>query len=273
MTLVARYSVDGGEPRLGVVEGERILDAGPAPAGGFVPTPAAWAALDPSAGASRPLADVRFLAPLAPRQIVCVGLNYRDHAAESGQAVPEAPLLFAKLPSAVIGPGEPIVVPAHEDQPDWEAELAVVLGAEARRVTPAEAGAVVGGYTAINDVSGRSAQLGDGQWTRGKSFDTFAPLGPAVHPAEGVDWSDLRVRCTVSGDVVQDATTAQMIFDVPTLVSYVSHQLTLRPGDVIATGTPAGVGFGMRPPRWLRAGDVVEVQVGDLPPLRNPVVR
>jgi 2-keto-4-pentenoate hydratase/2-oxohepta-3-ene-1,7-dioic acid hydratase in catechol pathway len=272
VTLVARYLEDGAEERLGVVERDTLVDAGPAPVGGFVPTPEAWSALRP-AGPGRPLTEVHLLPPLEPRQIVCIGLNYRDHATESRQALPEAPLVFAKLPSAVIGPGEPIVVPPQEDRPDWEAELALVIGTKGRDLAPERALDALGGYTAINDISGRSAQFADGQWVRGKSFDTFAPLGPAIRSPAGVDWSSLTVRCTVSGDVVQEARTDQLIFDVPGLVSYLSRQFTLRPGDVIATGTPAGVGFGMEPQRWLRDGDLVEVLVGDLPPLRNRVVR
>lgn len=271
MTLVARYLPNGSEPRLGLVEGEGIVDAGPAPPGGFVPTPEAWASLR-SLGPAQPLRDARLLPPLDPRQLICLGMNYRDHAEETGTPLPSAPLIFLKLVSAVIGPEDPIVVPAQEDNPDWEAELAVVIGTQARDLDPEEALAAVGGYTAFNDVSGRSAQIGDGQWARGKSFDTFAPLGPAIRSPDGVNWSGLRVSSVVSGEVMQDTTTEQLIFSVPTIVSYLSRQFTLRPGDVIATGTPAGVGIGRQPPRWLRNGDVVEVYVGDLPPLRNPVL-
>jgi 2-keto-4-pentenoate hydratase/2-oxohepta-3-ene-1,7-dioic acid hydratase in catechol pathway len=272
MMPVARYLDEDSRERLGLLGPEAIVDAGPAPPGGFVPTPDAWSALRP-AGPARPRAEGRLLPPLDPRQIICIGLNYRDHAEESGQTPPEAPLVFAKLPSAVVGPEDAIVVPPEEDQPDWEAELALVIGTEARGATPERALNAIGGYTALNDVSGRRAQFGDGQWLRAKSFDTFAPLGPAIRSPAGVDWSRLTVQCNVSGERVQDARTDGLIFDVATLVAYLSRQFTLRPGDVIATGTPAGVGFGMRPQRWLEDGDVVEVLVGDLPPLRNPVIR
>lgn len=274
MTQVARYLDDAGEERLGILEGEDLVDAGPAPVGGFVPTAAAWAALEIEPGRPRlALAEARLCPPLDPPQILCLGLNYRDHAAEASEEVPLAPLVFAKLPSAVIASGEEIVVPAHESQPDWEAELALVIGTEVRDVGPAESLAAIGGYTAINDVSGRLAQFADGQWLRGKSFDTFAPLGPAIHSPEGVDWADLRVTCDVSGSTYQDASTADLVHDVPNLLSYLSRQFRLRPGDVIATGTPAGVGLGLDPQRWLEDGDVVEVRVGAVGPLRNPVRR
>ncbi|HEX3736160.1 MAG TPA: fumarylacetoacetate hydrolase family protein [Solirubrobacterales bacterium] len=269
---VARYRGADGEARLALSEGEVLRDAGPAPVGGFVPTPAAWEALRPGRE-TVPLDGADLLAPLDPPKLICLGLNYRDHADESGESVPPAPLVFAKFPSAVIGHGETIVVPPQESQPDWEAELALVIGTAARDVDGEEALGAIGGYTAMNDVSGRQAQLGDGQWTRGKSFDTFAPLGPALCSTEGLDWAALRVTCKVSGELLQDATTAELVFGVPEIVSYLSHQFTLLPGDVIATGTPAGVGLGLTPQRWLQDGDVVEVEVGAVGPLRNRVAR
>jgi 2-keto-4-pentenoate hydratase/2-oxohepta-3-ene-1,7-dioic acid hydratase in catechol pathway len=267
---VVRYLQNG--ERLGVLQGHVVRDAGPAPPGGFVPSADAWRALRPD-GPELPLEGLRLLPPLDPPAVICIGLNYRDHAAESGLPSPAAPLVFAKLVSSVTGPGDPIVVPAHENEPDFEAELALVLGQEARDLPPGRELDAVGGYTALNDVSGRSAQMGDGQWTRGKSFDTFCPLGPAIRSADGVDWDALSVVCEVSGERMQDGNTRDLIFAVPALLGYLSRQFTLLPGTVVATGTPAGVGFGRTPQRWLRDGDVVDVQVGELPPLRNPVVR
>jgi 2-keto-4-pentenoate hydratase/2-oxohepta-3-ene-1,7-dioic acid hydratase in catechol pathway len=237
-----------------------------------VPSEAAWRSLRPD-GPELPLEGLRLLPPLDPPAVICIGLNYRDHAVESGAPEPAAPLVFAKLVSSVTGPGDPIVVPPHENEPDFEAELALVVGREARDLPPGRELEAVGGYTALNDVSGRSAQMGDGQWTRGKSFDTFCPLGPAIRSADGVDWDALPVGCEVSGERMQDGNTRDLIFGVPALLGYLSRQFTLVPGTVVATGTPAGVGFGRTPQRWLRDGDVVDVQVGELLPLRNPVVR
>ncbi len=269
-----RYLSPSGETRLGRLEPDEIVvDAGPSGPGGFVPTAAAWATVAAADGTRHPRAGVRLLHPLQPGKLICIGLNYADHAAESGSAIPPAPLIFAKLTSAVIGPEEAIVVPAHESQPDWEAELALVIGAPAKDIDRAGALAIIGGYTGFNDVSGRQAQLGDGQWTRGKSFDTFGPLGPAVVATDGVDWSDLAVRCTVSGIRYQDGSSRNLIFDVGEVVRYCAAQFSLRPGDVIATGTPAGVGHGLRPQVWLEDGDVVEVEVGAAGILRNPVRR
>jgi 2-keto-4-pentenoate hydratase/2-oxohepta-3-ene-1,7-dioic acid hydratase in catechol pathway len=268
-----RYAPPSGGPRLGRLDSEVVVDAGPAGPGGFVPSAEAWAAIAAADGPRHALADVRLLHPVEPGKIICIGLNYADHAAESGAALPPAPLIFAKLTSALVGPGDPIVVPPQETEPDWEAELALVIGTRAKDVDAAGALAAIGGYTGFNDVSGRKAQMGDGQWIRGKSFDTFAPMGPSVVSAAGVDWSDLAVRCTVSGKRYQDGTSSNLIFDVVEVVRYCAAQFTLDPGDVIATGTPAGVGFGLRPQVWLEDGDVVEVEIGDAGVLRNPVVR
>ncbi|HHW14051.1 MAG TPA: fumarylacetoacetate hydrolase family protein, partial [Firmicutes bacterium] len=187
-----------------------------------------------------------------PVKIVCVGLNYRDHAKELGMALPAEPVIFLKPETALIGPDEPIVYPAMSREVDYEAELAVVIGREARGVTPAEALRYVRGYTCFNDVTARDLQRRDGQWTRAKSFDTFAPVGREV--AEGVDPRDLLVECYVNGERRQSSSTRNLIFPVPELVSFVSRVMTLQPGDLIATGTPPGVGH-------LRPGDVVEVVI------------
>jgi 2-keto-4-pentenoate hydratase/2-oxohepta-3-ene-1,7-dioic acid hydratase in catechol pathway len=210
--------------------------------------------------------------PIArPGKIICIGLNYRDHAEETNATPPEKPLLFTKASSCVVGPEAAIEKPAGEVKLDYEAELAVVIGRPARRVSVADAPQVVGGYACFNDVSERVAQLGDGQWFRGKSFDTFAPFGPwIVTPDEVGDPHALGIRCLVNDEVRQDSSTKELIFRVPELVSYCSHSLSLEPGDIIATGTPAGVALGTG--NYLAAGDVVTVEIEGLGSLRNPVV-
>jgi 2-keto-4-pentenoate hydratase/2-oxohepta-3-ene-1,7-dioic acid hydratase in catechol pathway len=216
---------------------------------------------------------VQLDAPVRPSKLICIGLNYRDHAEETGQEIPAAPVVFAKFTSALIGPGEAIVVPYDEPRTDYEAELALVIGTRVRRASGAAALAAVGGITAFNDVSGREAQFGPGkQFTRGKSYDTFAPIGPCIARVEGLDLGALRVRCTLSGEVMQDSSTANLIFGVQKLVEFCSAAFTLEPGDVIATGTPPGVGDARTPPRYLQDGDVVEIEVEGVGVLRNPCV-
>jgi 2-keto-4-pentenoate hydratase/2-oxohepta-3-ene-1,7-dioic acid hydratase in catechol pathway len=207
-----------------------------------------------------------------PSKIVCVGLNYRDHAEEQGTPIPTAPLLFAKWPNALIGPGEPIVIPEEAEQVDYEAELGVVIGRRTRRVGEREALDAVRGYVCVNDVSARDLQFADGQWTRGKSPDTFCPVGPRLVPREEIDDPQaLAIRCTVNGQVLQDSSTAQMIFSVAEIIAYVSRVITLEPGDLIATGTPAGVGVFRDPKVLLKDGDEVTVEVEGLGALTNPV--
>jgi 2-keto-4-pentenoate hydratase/2-oxohepta-3-ene-1,7-dioic acid hydratase in catechol pathway len=210
--------------------------------------------------------------PFEVGKIVCVGMNYRDHAAEAGLDVPERPVLFAKWPNALIGPGDPIVVPAFTSEVDYEAELGVVIGRRVRDVDAGEALDAVAGYVCVNDVSARDVQFSDGQWTRAKSFDTFCPVGPRLVPAEEVpDPQALRIRCLVNGEVMQDSSTAQMVFGVAEIVAHASRGMTLEPGDLIATGTPAGVGFTRRPPIFLRPGDEVTVEIEGVGTLTNPV--
>lgn len=205
-------------------------------------------------------------------KIVCVGLNYRDHAREVEMELPERPLLFAKWQSAVIGDGEPIVIPPGVDQVDYEAELAAVIGARVKGVSVENALEAVEGYTCLNDVSARAFQFGDGQWTRGKSIDTFCPIGPRVVPRDEVgDPQSLRIACRVNGETVQEGTTADMIFSVAELVAFVSTTITLEPGDVLATGTPPGVAMGRPDGRYLQPGDTVEVEIERVGILRNPV--
>ncbi len=208
-----------------------------------------------------------------PGKIVCVGMNYRDHAAEAGMEVPEQPVLFAKWPNGLIGPGEAIVLPPDPSQVDYEAELGVVIGLRARGLRTEDALDAVAGYVCVNDVSARDLQFADGQWTRGKSLDTFCPVGPRLVPAAEVpDPQRLGIRCRVNGELLQDSSTAQMVFSVAEIVAFVSTWMTLEPGDLIATGTPAGVGFTREPPVYLRPGDEVIVEIDGLGALVNPVV-
>ncbi len=207
-----------------------------------------------------------------PGKIICVGLNYRDHVREAGLAVPLEPLLFGKWPTSVIAPGEPIVIPPWSSQVDYEAELGLIVGRRARDLQPEEALEHLAGVVCVNDVSARDLQFADGQWTRAKSFDSFCPVGPALVPLDAVgSLGDLRIRCFVNGSVVQDSSTSEMIFDAAEIVAYASRSATLEPGDLIATGTPAGVGLGRTPPRYLLAGDVVTVDIEGVGALTNPV--
>jgi len=227
---------------------------------------------DPPAAASVALSAVELAAPLAPGKIIGIGLNYRDHAAETGQALPDYPTVFAKFPNSVTGPAQPIRLPAASSRVDYEGELGVVIGARARAVPPDEALGVVAGYLVVNDVSARDVQNRTSQWTLGKSFDTFAPIGPFLVTADEVpDPQRLELTVTVSGTVMQHSSTANMVFSVAALVSLLSEVITLEPGDLIATGTPGGVGAAQTPPRFLRDGDVVEVAIEGLGALRNPV--
>jgi acylpyruvate hydrolase len=207
-----------------------------------------------------------------PGKIIAVGMNYRDHAAESGLEVPERPMLFAKWPSSLIGPGEAIVIPPLSDEIDYEAELAVVIGSRVRDLAPEDALDAVAGYVCLNDVSARDLQFQDKQWTRAKSFDTFTPVGPRLVPAREIpDPQTLGIRCLVNGEALQDSSTAEMVFSVAEIVAYASRSLTLEPGDVIATGTPAGVGFTRDPPVFLRPGDQVTVEIERVGAITNPV--
>jgi 2-keto-4-pentenoate hydratase/2-oxohepta-3-ene-1,7-dioic acid hydratase in catechol pathway len=236
---------------------------------------AAWDLLDGRSSIIHRQEQVRLLAPVPrPPKIICIGLNYRDHAAESGATVPAEPILFSKYITAVIGPGEPIRLPATSREVDYEAELVVVIGRRGRDVPEADAMGFVAGYTCGNDVSARDYQLkkAGGQWMIGKTFDTFAPMGPAlVTPDELGDPHQLPIRCLLNGETVQNSNTSQLIFGVPQLIAYLSHVFTLEVGDVVFTGTPAGVGFARKPPIFLKPDDVVEIRIDGVGSLRNPV--
>ena len=226
-----------------------------------------------------PAAVERILAPLEPRAILCIGLNYRRHAAETGAAIPSYPVLFMKSPGAVQHPEAPITLPttAASHQVDYEGELAVVIGRTCRNVPLSEALEVVLGYACANDVSARDWQkqqrLGGGQWCRGKSFDSFAPLGPCLVSAAAIpDPQALTLQTRLNGTTVQNASTADMIFPVAEIIEFLSASTTLLAGTVILTGTPSGVGMAADPPRWLRSGDTVEVEIEGIGVLRNPVI-
>ena len=286
--------------RAGIVAGDRILDAGrlaaetgglPAADPGGRPAPGARsvrellalgdealaslasAAADSSAGGLA--RDELVLGPPVPdpEKIICIGLNYRDHAGEVSMELPPAPILFPKWPNSLIGDGAPIVLPPETSRGDYEGELAVVIGRRVRRVSEADALDAVAGYMPFNDVSARDLQMQVSQWTAGKAIDSFAPCGPELVLAGEVgDVRSLEVRTRLNGATVQSASTELMIFPVATLIAYISSLITLEPGDVIATGTPAGVGFTREPPIALADGDVVEVEIPGVGLLTNPVV-
>lgn len=208
-----------------------------------------------------------------PGKIICVGLNYRDHAEESGATPPTFPVLFGKWPTSLTPHGTPIVIPRGVEHVDYEAELAVVIDREGRDIDAADALTYVRGYTCMNDVSSRADQALDGQWTRGKSYDTFAPVGPRLVPASELpDPQNLTIVCRLDGEVVQSSNTKNMIFSIAEIIAAASRATTLLPGDVIATGTPGGVGLSFDPPRWLVPGNTVEVEIEGIGTLSNHVV-
>ena len=228
----------------------------------------------PPADSTFALSGVTLLAPVPrPPKLICVGLNYRDHAIESKMEIPTVPTIFSKFSSAVIGPGAPIVLPKNSTRPDYEAEFAFVIGRGGRHIAADDWQNHVAGYTIINDVSARDFQMATTQWLMGKTFDTFAPMGPHLVTADEVkDPHALDISLTIGGDVLQNSNTRELIFKIPELVAFLSSVITLETGDVVSTGTPAGVGFARKPPRYLQPGDEVIVRVDEIGELRNPVV-
>jgi 2-keto-4-pentenoate hydratase/2-oxohepta-3-ene-1,7-dioic acid hydratase in catechol pathway len=207
-----------------------------------------------------------------PGKIICVGLNYRDHAEEQGVDLPTAPLLFAKWNNTLIGPGEPIVIPPIVTKTDYEAELGVVIGSRASKVSAENALEAVAGYICVNDVSARDLQFADGQWSRGKSPDTYCPVGPQLVPRDEIpDPQKLAIRAILNGETMQDSTTANMVFGVAEIIAYVTQTITLEPGDLIATGTPAGVGAFRDPKVFMQPGDEITIEIEGLGSLTNPV--
>jgi 2-keto-4-pentenoate hydratase/2-oxohepta-3-ene-1,7-dioic acid hydratase in catechol pathway len=225
-------------------------------------------------GPTYELADVTLLAPIPrPPKFICVGLNYRDHARETGMEIPTVPTIFNKFTNVVIGPGAPIVLPRVSTRPDYEAEFAFVIGAGGRRISASDALNHVFGYTIVNDVSARDYQMVTSQWLMGKTFDTFAPMGPWIVTRDEIaDPHALDISLEIGGEILQHSNTRELIFGVPALVEYISSVVTLEPGDVVATGTPAGVGFARKPPRYLHAGDEVLIRIQGIGELRNPVI-
>jgi 2-keto-4-pentenoate hydratase/2-oxohepta-3-ene-1,7-dioic acid hydratase in catechol pathway len=223
---------------------------------------------------AEPLASVELLAPIPrPPKIICVGLNYRDHAIEAKMEIPSVPTIFSKFSTSVIGPGESIVLPKDSQKPDYEAEFAFVVGKGGRYISADRWQEHVFGYTNLNDVSARDYQMATSQWMMGKTFDTFAPMGPWIVSAEEIpDPHALNIQLAINGQVLQRSNTRELIFRIPDLLVYLSSVFTLEPGDIVSTGTPSGVGFSHKPPRWLRAGDEVVLTVQGIGELRNPVV-
>ncbi len=221
-----------------------------------------------------PLSSVKLLAPIPrPGKIICIGLNYRDHAAETGQDIPKFPVVFAKYANTVIASGDAIVLPKVTEQVDYEAELGFVIGKRARHVSTTDALSYVAGYLPVNDVSARDYQNRTSQWTVGKTFDTFAPMGPALVTADEVpDPHNLSIRLTIGDEVLQNSNTKNLIFNVPQLIASLTEVMTLEPGDVVSTGTPPGVGSARKPQRWMRAGETVSITIEKLGTLTNPIV-
>lgn len=291
MQLV-QFQADNSESRLGAVVGERVLDLSAAAkksgqdsthfqdmlsflrAGKAASTLASKLMAESGVLASgSPLATVRLLPPIArPGKIVAIGLNYRDHCVEQGIEPPTIPLIFAKFPNSIAGPYDPIILPAEDMQVDYEAELGVVIGRNAKRIAASEAMEHVAGYLVLNDVSARKWQFSDKQWVRGKSCDTFCPIGPWLTTRDEVpDPHALHISTRVNGQLLQDSNTHHLIFRIPELIEFITASMTLEPGDIIATGTPVGVGCFRNPPIYLKGGDIVEIEIERLGKLRNSV--
>ena len=277
MKLVSFSHLDGStRPGMLVDEGEMVVDLTSA---GQADTLAAITAGFNLAGkgsalTAHKLSEVKLHAPLAnPPRIFCIGLNYRDHAIESGMEIPKFPVVFFKMAPSIIGPGEPIVLPSITKEPDYEAEFAFVIGKGGFRIPAAEAQAHVYGYTIINDVSARDIQFSTSQWSLSKSLPSFCPMGPAIVTADAIaDPHNLDVQLSIDGEVLQHSNTRELIFKIPALIEYISSITPLLPGDIVSTGTPFGVGLGRNPKRWLKPGETVTITVEGLGQLSNPVV-
>ena len=259
---IVSYRRDDGQVRFGIVDGTSVFDAG---------IDLGWLRSGADIGS---LDELALLAPIPkPGKVICVGRNYAEHAAETGSAVPDRPQLFAKFANAIVGPHDNVIHPPITEALDYEAELVAVIGRQASRISEARALDVVLGYTCGNDISARDLQFGDTQWLRGKSLDSFAPIGPWIVTADEIpDPQSLAIRCTVNDETRQDDTTANMVFSVAQIIAFVTEAITLEPGDVIFTGTPPGVGFGMDPKTYLQVGDHVQVNIEGIGTLAHRVV-
>jgi 2-keto-4-pentenoate hydratase/2-oxohepta-3-ene-1,7-dioic acid hydratase in catechol pathway len=290
---LARYEGSDGVVRLGALINEGVVNLASAahilglPAGPFTEMASFLAEGESLVDQTRkliqalpqgtliPMAQIKLRVPVPhPGKIVAVGLNYRDHSMEAGaKQVPTTPILFAKFNTSISGPEDPIVIPDGDKQVDYEAELAVVIGRKGKRIAASHAFDYVAGYMPLNDVSARTWQFADKQWVRGKSCDTFCPVGPYLTTREDIpDPHTLGIFARVNGETLQNSNTSKMIFRVPELIEFISESITLEPGDIIATGTPEGVGVFRKPPVFLKSGDLVEIEVERLGVLRNPVV-
>ena len=254
-----RFTNSAGEKAYGLLEGSTITEIDRAPYGDFKKT-----------GFVYDLDDVKLLAPSDPSVIMCAGTNYMDHIREAIEKmhvetkIPEHPLIFSKGPNTVADPEEGILYPGTVERVDFEGELGVIIGKRCKKATRETAASFIAGYTCVNDVSARDMQWNDGQWTRGKGLDTFCPFGPVV--TDEIDPSNVRLRTRVNGVTLQDGNTSDMIFDIPALIEYISEYITLEPGDLIATGTPSGVGP-------VKPGDIIEIEIDGIGILRNPVIK
>jgi acylpyruvate hydrolase len=266
---LATFAPNAQKPQAGIIDGQRITGLGSdmisVISAGTVP---------PAAGPSYDLRDVKLLAPIPrPPKLICVGLNYRDHAAETNLEIPKVPTIFNKFPNVVIGPGDNIVLPRVSDRPDYEAEFAFVIGRGGRYIPAARAMEHVFGYTIVNDVSARDYQMATSQWLMGKTFDTFAPMGPWIVTADEIpDPHSLDIWLEINGERLQSSNTRELIFKIPELIEFISRVVTLETGDVVITGTPAGVGFARKPPRYLKPGDRVSITVERIGTLTNSVI-
>ena len=266
---LATFQSGGGAPQAGIIVDDRITgtrsDMISVIAAGVPPA---------ASGPSYRLSEVKLLAPIPrPPKFICVGLNYRDHAREAGLEIPSIPTIFSKFSNVVIGPNEPIVLPRVSKRPDYEAEFAFVIGPGGRNIPAARALEHVFGYTIVNDVSARDYQMSTSQWLMGKTFDTFAPMGPWLVTREEIaDPHALDLSLEIGGEILQHSNTRELVFGIPALIEFISSVVTLEPGDVVATGTPAGVGFARKPPRYLKPGDEVVIRIQGLGELRNPVI-